>query len=393
MAHETVNIARPTRFISDQRERFEQYIDAAKNYVGSLGSDGASWLYQKPFDANNGHVFYFDSMYAILNLLQAMSLPKGARVLEVGCGPGWITEILLMLGYDVVALEPAVDLVDIAKKRVDSLMAHHHFDVSGKIEFQPVPMEELSLPDQTFDGILFYAVLHHVVDEKLTLKKSFDLLKPGGVVGVYEGAWHPDFKDLEASLEEEMRVHGTLENPFTIDYLNECLHEAGFRGVNRYIAIDGYIPSWAAEMSLASAWKQRPDGVNNLTARKPLLPDSLDWAASIEIVTQDVVDQRISVDVEITNLGNFEMQGGRYYPGAVTVSIYRGALGSDGFRECRPRAILPRTINPGEKVTVHIDTQLPDDAGPDDRWVIGLIQEHRAWLENEGVTPTPLRPF
>jgi hypothetical protein len=58
------------------------------------------WLYRKPFDPRPGNEQFFLQMYAVMNLLRAMEVPAGGRILEIGSGPGWVTELLMLLGYE-----------------------------------------------------------------------------------------------------------------------------------------------------------------------------------------------------------------------------------------------------------------------------------------------------
>jgi SAM-dependent methyltransferase len=55
-------------------------------------------------------------MYAILNTVQAMRLLPSALVMDVGSGPGWVTQILVGLGYRVVALDPSRVMNDLARR-------------------------------------------------------------------------------------------------------------------------------------------------------------------------------------------------------------------------------------------------------------------------------------
>src|SRR5271165_3716140 len=84
------------RFLSDDPTPYKKAIEAAESYVSKLDEGNKDWLHSKPFDQTQGNTQYFRLMFDLLNILQAMHLPARARILEVGSGPGWITEILLM---------------------------------------------------------------------------------------------------------------------------------------------------------------------------------------------------------------------------------------------------------------------------------------------------------
>jgi hypothetical protein len=118
--------AEATRFLSDQTHNFDLYIARARDYVTKLDASATAWLRQKPYHVGAGHVPFWQLIFPALNLIEAMALPQEARVLEIG----WITEIMLLLGYSVDALEPATDLQKIAQERIAALEAHYGVDLS-----------------------------------------------------------------------------------------------------------------------------------------------------------------------------------------------------------------------------------------------------------------------
>ena len=74
-----------------------------------------------------------------MNLLRAMGVTPGGRVVEVGSGPGWVTEILLALGYEVDAVEPSEDMIAIAKERIAHARAHYHLGPLPRADFHVEP--------------------------------------------------------------------------------------------------------------------------------------------------------------------------------------------------------------------------------------------------------------
>ena len=227
-------------------------------------------------------------------------------------------------------------------------------------------------------------VLHHVVDERRTLEACFRCLKPGGVIGVVEGAWHPDFKELEASLMEEMRRFGTLENPFTTEYLDRCLRDAGFGAICRYASVDGLVPDRSVDLPVRAALAAPPEATNNHTARKPPRPGASKWRAALGVAPSDEdikasqgtsggAGERLSLVV--TNTGTQALLGGGNHPGAVTLAVRRDAPGADGFVELCDRQILPRPPRAG---TVGHDPPCAAGRGPERSRRVGDGPRRRA---------------
>src|SRR5262249_31327784 len=154
--------------------------------------------------------------YNVLNLLEVMRVPRRGRILEVGSGAGWLTEILMGLGYEVYALEPSEDMSAVARERAAGFVRHHRYRNPPPVHYLCEALEECSLPDESLEGIVFHEALHHVVDEERGFAQCFRVLVPDGVLGVTgEGAWVPGDRRLEAACEAEMARYGTLENPYT----------------------------------------------------------------------------------------------------------------------------------------------------------------------------------
>ncbi len=89
------------------------------------------WLYRKPYDRDPGNPEFFHETYSVLNLLRAMAISPGGRILEVGSGPGWISEILICLGFEVEGIEPSSDMIAIARERIDAAIQHYRLEFSA----------------------------------------------------------------------------------------------------------------------------------------------------------------------------------------------------------------------------------------------------------------------
>ena len=128
-------------------------------------------------------------------------------------------------------------------------------------------IEDLQFDEDYFDAIIFYDVLHHIVDEEKGFANCAKWLRPGGVLGVIEGAWLPGDAQQEATISEEMATYGTLENPFTQEYLDEVLRKAGFVEIERLIGVSGFYPVARQHETLAQNAVD-PRVRNDLIARK-----------------------------------------------------------------------------------------------------------------------------
>ena len=299
------------RFLSNNPVEYEKAIQSAKSYVSQIDESGVSWLYCKPYDAMPHNPEYFRLMYDLLNLLQAMQITPQGRILEVGSGPGWVTEILLMLGFKVDAIEPSEDLTKIARERCKALEQHYHKNVHSNVCFHTKTLEEIEFEDEKFDAILFFDVLHHIVDEEIALEKSFRFLETGGCIGIVEGAWHPDFKELEQCMIREMKKFGTLENPFSVKYLDYLLDKFGFIDVTRYASVNRFFSEEQLSEPLSRFNLCPLKEANNIIARKPYgnYPNchhlNFKTDARLNILTGGINSETrtASLDIRIENTG------------------------------------------------------------------------------------------
>jgi SAM-dependent methyltransferase len=383
---------RHQRYLLGSPERMEAYLQTAREYVSRHSAAGRDWLYRKPFDPGAGHPAFFDDMYGVMNLLRAMAITPKGRVLEVGSGPGWVTEILLALGYEVDAVEPSEEMIAIARVRVEHARRHFRLGDTPRADFHSQPLETCALPDESFDAVFFHAALHHVVDEDQGLAQCFRLLRPGGVLGVSEAAWVPGDRHLEAKLDEEMRQFGTLESPYTVEYLDFLLHRHGFVDIRRYFAINGLFPATMGRRQIAEAATSHPWDGNNLTARKPspyaatTLDADARTEAKIEILESalDRATGTVRIKARLTNRGETVWLAESPRSGWVSIALRRGDPGSPELVEGESRHRLPRTLPPGEALIVDLVFRIPADTCAD-AWHLDLVNEGIFWFSS-GVT-------
>lgn len=104
-------------------------------------------------------------------------IDTGASVLDVGCGNGTFARALVRTGFIGKYLG-----VDMSARLLDEAIALTGEPLMGKFEFTEVnlaePGWEEALPEQRFDWLMCFAVLHHLPGEDLRLQtvKTFKIL-------------------------------------------------------------------------------------------------------------------------------------------------------------------------------------------------------------------------
>lgn len=164
----------------------------------------------------------------------------GARVLEVGCGTGVITEMVAALPgvAEVVGIDPSERLVARARNRAPALA----FDVG---DGQALPYD-----DQAFDAVVFATTLCHVPDPGAALAEARRVLRPRGSLLIYEGDYNTATVGLTAHDPLQTCVAAgvarMVNDPWIVRRLASMVRAAGFEVGE--LRSHGYIEETAAYM-------------------------------------------------------------------------------------------------------------------------------------------------
>lgn len=106
------------------------------------------------------------------NVLQARR-PPGRRVLDVGCGGGFLSESFAKDGFEVTGLDPSAGSIAAAAR---------HAEAAGlRIAYRVGRGESLPFADGAFDIVACCDVLEHVDDVDRVVGEVARVLAPGGV--------------------------------------------------------------------------------------------------------------------------------------------------------------------------------------------------------------------
>ena len=98
---------------------------------------------------------------------------QGARILDVGCGGGLLSEALAGAGARVSAIDLAPELVKVARL--------HGLESGLQVDYQVKPVEQLAAEAPgSFDAVTCMEMLEHVPDPAAIIAACATLLRPGG---------------------------------------------------------------------------------------------------------------------------------------------------------------------------------------------------------------------
>ncbi|WP_458185434.1 class I SAM-dependent methyltransferase [Haladaptatus sp. NG-WS-4] len=135
-----------------------------------------------------------------------------ARIVDVGCGPGWESATFSARGHDVVGIDLTPNFLHAAR------------DHAASASFARMDMRQVGLESDSFDGLWACASFLHVprTDAPATLSEFRRVLRPGGVV-------HLSVKRGDG--EREGRSYDEDDRRFTLyqpDDLRSMAEDAGF---------------------------------------------------------------------------------------------------------------------------------------------------------------------
>jgi len=98
---------------------------------------------------------------------------QGTRILDIGCGGGFLAEEFAALGCDVMGIDPSAPTVAQAEA--------HAKEAGLTIMYRVASGEAIPFGDATFDVAYCCDVLEHVDDLGAVIAETARVLKPGGV--------------------------------------------------------------------------------------------------------------------------------------------------------------------------------------------------------------------
>lgn len=385
------------------------YKRAAIEYPSRLDAERSYYLRTKPFyNLKNKPVKHLgEGMDAethrhfsdFANIAVALALPAGASILDVGCGSGWLSEYFSRLGYKVLGIDISDDLVQMARERVERVPYNVDHETSLQCRFLKYDVESAPLP-QKFDAIICYDALHHFEDEAAVFSHLAAMLDVGGLLFILEGQKPSAGSATEEELREVMRNYGTLESPFSDDYLRTLLDENGFAVVGDYVSVNGLFEREMLEgdrlplTTLARDYHYLTCKKVCDSARASTVPDSRNpgllrarFALGSTLSKQIAPGAPLTIPLAIQNTGDTLWLAGQTVRAGIVMPAVR-IFDDEGtlVGEFHGEPGLPSAVAPGETVNIRIDYAAPRLPGFY-TLKVDLVDQHVCWFEQRGSEP------
>jgi trans-aconitate methyltransferase len=114
------------------------------------------------YEARHAFVWHFGE-----SLVELLAPVAGERILDVGCGPGQLTNKIAEHGASVVGLDSSPDMIGQARQNFPKL----HFVLQSVTEMEF---------EEEFDALFSNATLHWILDAQAAARAMFRALRKGG---------------------------------------------------------------------------------------------------------------------------------------------------------------------------------------------------------------------
>jgi 2-polyprenyl-3-methyl-5-hydroxy-6-metoxy-1,4-benzoquinol methylase len=180
---------------------------------------------RKPFAWGDAQKRYLRNYIQICDLLAECGVNPPARLLELGCGSGWLAEFLAVAGFGVTATTISPADVEDAGRRVPALAAK---GAPVSLQFRAAAMESVdeAVSDLApFEAVYVFEALHHAFAWREAIDAAYRCLAPGGWLLLCN---EPNRLHTFVSY-RVARLSNTHEIGFSRAELREQLRAAGFR--------------------------------------------------------------------------------------------------------------------------------------------------------------------
>jgi len=140
-----------------------------------------------------------------------LNLDKAKNVLDIGCGIGKdVYRIAKILPEDstVTGLDASSYMVKNAQTNIPS-------ELQDKVFFYIADAKALPFSENTFDRCRIDRVLQHISDPLQVIRESYRILKPGGIIVIYDNDWN----SFSLSLNEK-HINRTICNYWADSFVN-----------------------------------------------------------------------------------------------------------------------------------------------------------------------------
>jgi ubiquinone/menaquinone biosynthesis C-methylase UbiE len=224
--------------------------------------------------------------HVLAEYLDAMSIDAAATVLDMGGGTGIAARTIARRPH-FVGTVMGIDLSPYLAQTAARLAAAE--GLGKRMTFRTGDTRRLDCSEGTFDAVVAHTLVSHVDDLRVVLQEAARVVKPGGMVGLFDG----DYASMTFTLADpeqthqydEALIHAIVTSPRGMRYMPRLLREAGLEMVRVFAYV-------MAEVGQADFWR------SGLQSFQKLAPQS-------GAMTQDEANRWYEALVKDSEAGGF----------------------------------------------------------------------------------------
>jgi len=147
---------------------------AEQDKVNGYFESAASYWRDIYFDTRLQPTIYRDRQNIAFRWIRKLHMPLSSRILEIGCGAGFLSVALARKGFYIDAMDSTPTMVELARSHAVRSR------VARRINICEGDVHALSMPSNQYDIVIALGVIPWLHSEQRAIEEMKRILKPGG---------------------------------------------------------------------------------------------------------------------------------------------------------------------------------------------------------------------
>jgi ubiquinone/menaquinone biosynthesis C-methylase UbiE len=209
--------------------------------------------------------------------LDAMDIDSANTVLDIGCGTGLAARTIARrtnFSGRVTGIDLSPYLVEAAKRLADKE------GLGDLVEFRSGDTRDLDILDGRFDAVVAHTLVSHVQEALTVLKEAGRVVKPGGLIAVFDG----DYASMTFALDDpvqskkydEALINALVASPRVMRQMPRLVQQADLEMVRMF-------PYIMAEVGKGDFWLSGIDAYEKLVPKSGAMTEAeaTSWANAL----------------------------------------------------------------------------------------------------------------
>jgi len=222
---------------------------------------------------------------ALREYLDAMDVDSAGTVLDMGCGTGMAARVIARrakFSGRVTGIDLSPYLVKAARHLADEE------GLGGRVEFRSGDTRDLDIPAGSFDAVVAHTLVSHVQEALTVLKEAGRVVKPGGLIAVFDGDYASMTFALDDPLQskryDEVLINAIVTSPRVMRQMPRLTRQAGLETIRTF-------PYIMAEVGRGDVWLSAIDAYEKVAPKSGAMSEeeAASWANALHEASDEGV--------------------------------------------------------------------------------------------------------